>query len=232
MYVIAINGGVVFFPENEDEITRIKMDYEAVPVLDGQGWIPDILSPYYSGYEVGASVELDSYNYYFNNLGSKGLGYDLENNLIVPSFLALEDGYYVLETTSEGRKKGLVEIINFLAIYGKNIPQHPNIVNICDWLIKDYEQIIKNQEKQIAYLDKLVTTDLANLVADLAVIKIALATSCVNGIALNPTFVPAFTNSSQTDYNTYKTEINKYKSNILDKSKNFFDKLIKKIRNE
>ena len=232
MHVVAINGGVIFFPINEDEINRIKFDYEAIPVLDGLGWIPKILAPYYSGYELGASTDLDSYNFYFNNLPKAGLEYNFQYNMLVPSISNLQDGYYVLELTREGRKKGLVEIFNFEAIYGKNIPQHPNIVNICDWKAKDYEQIIKNYEKQIAFLDKLVATDLVNLVTDLATIKTALATSCVNGTPLNALFTPAFTNSSQADYNTYKTELNKYKTNILDKAKDFFAKLIKKIRNE
>jgi hypothetical protein len=232
MYIIAINNGLIFYPENEYDILFIKGKYNALPVLNGLGWIPKILMPYYSSYQDNPPVANNSYNYFFSELKKQNLGYDPANLILSSSIFALADGYYVQERDINGNYKEIISLNIDEIVIPKNIPQHPNIVNICDWTTKDYEQIIKNYEKQIAFLDKLVTTDLTNLVSDLAIIKTVLATPCVNGAPLNPTFIPSFTNSSQADYNAYKTELNKYKSNILDKAKDFFTNLITKIKGE
>jgi hypothetical protein len=232
MYIIAINNGLIFYPENEYDILFIKGKYDALPVLNGLGWIPKILIPYYSSYQNSPPVANNSYNYFFSELKKQNLGYDPTNLILSTSIFALTDGYYVQERGIDGSYKEIVSLNVNDAILQKNIPQHPNIVNICDFASKDYEQIIKNYEKQIAFLDKLVATDLVNLVSDLAIIKTALATPCVNGSPLNPTFTPAFTNSSQTDYNNYKTEINNYQQNILGKAKDFFANLMTKIKGE
>lgn len=231
MYIVAINNGLIFYPENEYDILFIKGKYDALPVLNGLGWIPKILIPYYSSYQDNPPVTNNGYNYFFSELKKQNLGYDPSNLILSTSISALTDGYYVQERDIDGSYKEIISLNMSDVILQKNIPQHPNIVNICDWKTKDYEQIIKNYEKQIAFLDKLVATDLVNLVSDLATIKTALATP-TTGAPLNPLFTPSFTNSSQADYNTYKTEINSYQQNILGKAKDFFANLITKIKGE
>lgn len=233
MYIIAINGGIIFYPEDERDILFIKDKYDAMPVLNGLGWIPKILIPYYSGYADTPPEANNSYNYFFSELKKNSLGYDPANLIISSSLLSLANGYYEQARLNTGEYLGIISLNINEVILNKNIPQHPNIVNLCSFLLKDYEQIIKNQEKQIAYLDKLVATDLTNLVTDLTLIKTTLTTyPCINGQFLNPLFTTTFANSSQADYNAYKTELNNYKSNILDKAKDFFSKLITKIKAE
>ena len=232
MYIVAINNGLIFYPENEYDILFIKGKYDALPVLNGLGWIPKILIPYYSSYQDSPPVANNSYNYFFSELKKQNLGYDPANLILSSSVFSLADGYYVQERDIDGNYKEIVGLNIDDVIVQKNLPQHPNIVNICDFASKDYEQIIKNYEKQIAFLDKLIATDLTNLVSDLAVIKTALATPCANGVPLNPTFIPSFTNSSQADYNNYKAEIDGYQQNILGKAKDFFANLITKIKGE
>ena len=232
MYIIAINNGLIFYPENEYDILFIKGKYDALPVLNGLGWIPKILMSYYSNYQDSPPVANNIYNYFFSELKKQNLGYDPVSLILSASILALTDGYYVQERDIDGSYKEIISLNINDVILQKNIPQHPNIVNICDFASKDYEQIIKNYEKQVAFLDKLIATDLVNLVSDLAIIKTALATNCVNGSPLNPLFTPAFTNSSQADYNAYKSQINSYQQNILSKAKDFFNNLIAKIKGE
>ena len=233
MYIIAINGGIIFYPEDEQDILFIKDKYDAMPVLNGLGWIPKILIPYYSGYENMPPEANNSYNYFFSELEKNNLGYDPANLILSSRLLSLDNGYYEQARLNTGEYLGIISLNISDVILNKNIPQHPNIVNLCSFLLKDYEQIIKNYEKQIAFLDKHILTDMSNLTTDLALVKTTLTTiSCVNGSPLNPAFTTTFTNSSQSDYNAYKTEINDYKQNILSKAKDFFEKLIAKIKAE
>ena len=175
----------------------------------------------------------NSYNYFFSELEKNNLGYDPANLILSSRLLSLDNGYYEQARLNTGEYLGIISLNINDVILNKNIPQHPNIVNLCSFLLKDYEQIIKNYEKQIAFLDKQVLTDLTNLVADLTVIKTTITTiPCVNGNPLDPLFTTTFTNSSQVDYNAYKAEINSYKQNILSKTKDFFEKLIAKIKAE
>lgn len=228
MRIWYVNGGVVFYPANEEEAGAIQKTPHNAKLVDNGGFVPKSLLKYYNGW-----VDDDNYSHYFDYLGQvKRQYYNIDKGILQPN-PQLNDGCYYIPSFKNGNliTGSYVAFNKYEKAEILNLPLHIELVKLAD-SYAEMSQYVRDLEKLVSDFFKNYQQDKVKNDAAITNIAIAIKTfPAVAGSPINPSLIATTQDTTSSIANNFKTEYDKY-NEYVDSTTNFIDELIEVVKSK